>query len=83
MSKEVHKDSKIIGYIETGIDGKHWLRMRVIVFEAMKTNQTRDFSYQVSSSSLWEKQPGKRLLAHRYGGTLGSSMSEHKRVYRV
>jgi len=50
MSTEVQKDGKVIGYIETGIDGKliaKDTRHRIRGHYDPKTNQTRDFTYKV------------------------------------
>ena len=50
MSEQVHKDGVIIGYIETGIDGKQVAkdtRHRIRGHYDPKTNQTRDYSYKV------------------------------------
>lgn len=50
MRTEVQKDGKIIGYIESGIDGKlvaKDTRHRIRGHYDPKTNQTRDFTYKV------------------------------------
>jgi len=50
MSTEVKKDGKVIGYIETGNDGKQIAkdtRYRIRGHYDPKTNQTRDFTYKV------------------------------------
>ena len=50
MSTEVKKDGKVIGYIETGNDGKQTVkdtRYRIRGHYDPKTNQTRDFTYKV------------------------------------
>jgi hypothetical protein len=50
MSTEIVKDGKVIGYIETGIDGKlvaKDTRYRIRGHYDPKTNKTRDFTYKV------------------------------------
>lgn len=50
MSTEIRKEGKVIGYIETGFDGKQVAkdtRYRIRGHYDPKTNQTRDFTYKV------------------------------------
>ena len=50
MSTEIRKDGQVIGYIETGTNGKQVAkdtRLRIRGHYDPNTNQTRDFTYKI------------------------------------